>query len=281
LLEIPRSRFAASIGYGTERIASVEAGRAPVRYEVFRAASKRYELSPQWLATGAGSPKSWGPFDDSAFAQNILPRALFTAVYDRFIAEQLTKQQEELAELENLHAKPPPHLRSELLEYCGKLEALAKEACNLAKEGHKYELLAKAIRRRLNPSGQKENTEYWTAVQALAKQIPRRLNVSDQEENNLLTGITRERKMAGVTEIQLLLMRLKRALEGMKRGDLARSLKVPLPRVSEWLSGRVMPSGETTLRLLRWVERQERQQNTLGSAMNTAKGKTQVRKSVL
>jgi len=126
LLEIPRSRFSISIGYATERIASYESGRAPVRYEVFKAVTSRYELSPQWLATGIGSPKLPGPFDDAPFAKSVSPRALFTGVYDSFIAGQLVKQQDKLARLESLRTDPPARLRSEMLEYLGKLESLAK-----------------------------------------------------------------------------------------------------------------------------------------------------------
>jgi transcriptional regulator with XRE-family HTH domain len=78
-----------------------------------------------------------------------------------------------------------------------------------------------------------------------------------------------------------LIERLGRLTEpvGMK-GKLAKALGVPQPRVSEWLSGKNAPGGETTLKMLRWVQEQESQQNTLGSAINTTKGKTQVRKSV-
>jgi DNA-binding transcriptional regulator YiaG len=60
---------------------------------------------------------------------------------------------------------------------------------------------------------------------------------------------------------------------------LAKVLNVPQARVSEWLSGKKKPGGETTLRLLQWVELQDRQPNTLSGATNTAKGKTQVHKS--
>lgn len=45
---------------------------------------------------------------------------------------------------------------------------------------------------------------------------------------------------------------------GMK-AKLATALKVPPARVSEWLSGKHDPSGETTLQLLQWVQQQERQ----------------------
>ena len=108
----------------------------------------------------------------------------------------------------------------------------------------------------------------------------RKVLVAAGTENKLLTEVTSERNLAGMTEIAFLLQRLKRALEGVKKGDLARSLKVPLPRVSEWLSGRVMPSGETALRLLHWVEQREQKPNAPSGAINTTKGKATRRKVV-
>lgn len=42
-----------------------------------------------------------------------------------------------------------------------------------------------------------------------------------------------------------------------KRAELARFVGVPLPRVSEWLSGRVRPGGEATLAILAWWQSQE------------------------
>jgi transcriptional regulator with XRE-family HTH domain len=50
------------------------------------------------------------------------------------------------------------------------------------------------------------------------------------------------------------------AVKGRK-AELAKHLNAPRPCVSDWLSGKREPSGETTLRLLQWVEQQERQQN--------------------
>jgi transcriptional regulator with XRE-family HTH domain len=59
---------------------------------------------------------------------------------------------------------------------------------------------------------------------------------------------------------------------GMAR--LAEALNVQQARVSEWLSGKTMPGGQTTLRLLHWIEQQERKQTTLGGSIKTTKGKT-------
>jgi transcriptional regulator with XRE-family HTH domain len=78
-----------------------------------------------------------------------------------------------------------------------------------------------------------------------------------------------------------LLDRLNKATSqrGMK-SKLAKVMGVPLANISQWLSGVREPGGETTLKLLHWVEQQERQQNTLGSAINTTKGKATRRKVV-
>lgn len=69
-------------------------------------------------------------------------------------------------------------------------------------------------------------------------------------------------------------------LKSGSKGALAKWLKVPPPRVSEWLNGVYQPSAETTLRLLEWVTAQEAKQKTLGSVHSTAKGKqTRIRKT--
>lgn len=55
--------------------------------------------------------------------------------------------------------------------------------------------------------------------------------------------------------------RLKKATSRRgKKSELARFLGAPLASVSRWLSGLQEPGGETTLRLLTWVEQEERQQ---------------------
>ncbi len=61
-------------------------------------------------------------------------------------------------------------------------------------------------------------------------------------------------------QLPSLLERLKNATKQRgKKSALANFLGVPLARVSQWLSGDREPGGETTLRMLKWVERQERQ----------------------
>ena len=88
-LQIPRSRFSVSVGYASERLAAYEAGRARLPYGVFRAVARRYQLYPGWLAEGAGPPQAPNSFDDADFIDKIPRHALFTEVYDKYLAKQL------------------------------------------------------------------------------------------------------------------------------------------------------------------------------------------------
>jgi DNA-binding transcriptional regulator YiaG len=57
-----------------------------------------------------------------------------------------------------------------------------------------------------------------------------------------------------------LIERLKRATEARgSKAELAAWLGVHRQSVTDWLSGKQEPGGEITLRLLTWVEQQERQ----------------------
>ena len=65
-----------------------------------------------------------------------------------------------------------------------------------------------------------------------------------------------------------------------KKAELADFLKVPRPRVSEWLSGAREPGGETTLRLLAWVQAEEvKQHKSPGRVVARPEPKTRRRKS--
>ena len=80
-------------------------------------------------------------------------------------------------------------------------------------------------------------------------------------EREPLTSISLKSKEWGVkSEVKKLIERVKRkaSARGAKL-QLARALGVAPARISEWLSGEKEPGGEYTLKLLHWVEQQERQ----------------------
>jgi transcriptional regulator with XRE-family HTH domain len=79
--------------------------------------------------------------------------------------------------------------------------------------------------------------------------------------NSFLTEASTSEKLGGVkAQLPTLLERLNLATkESGNMSALAKFLGVPLASVSRWLSGKREPGGEITLKLLQWVEQQERQ----------------------
>ena len=82
----------------------------------------------------------------------------------------------------------------------------------------------------------------------------------DLEEKKWLTVSSLKSNITGVSsEIEKLIARVKaKAAKPGAKAELARTLDVDPARISEWLAGKKEPGGEYTLRLLKWVEQQER-----------------------
>ena len=85
VLKISRAAFAVTIGIGTERLASYESGRAPLRYEVFRLIHQHFRLNPSWLVSGHTAPQVDTLIDDSAFLSKVPRKALFSEIYDQHL----------------------------------------------------------------------------------------------------------------------------------------------------------------------------------------------------
>jgi len=98
---------------------------------------------------------------------------------------------------------------------------------------------------------------FWNDVFMLL-QIEKRGRFGGQRK--LLPNVSVSAKSSFVkSQMANLLARLQSATkERGKKSELAAYLKVPLASVSQWLSAEREPGGETTLKLLHWVEQQER-----------------------
>ena len=99
--------------------------------------------------------------------------------------------------------------------------------------------------------------------------------------NGLLTTVSESGNSVPVKDqLPDLIDRLRKATSeyGMK-SRLAESFGVPLASISQWLSGEREPGGETTLRLLNWVESQEQKQKSPGGVLPPPGPKTQFSKS--
>jgi hypothetical protein len=101
-------------------------------------------------------------------------------------------------------------------------------------------------------------------------------------EKSLLTYVVSSDNI-GAMQDQMLKLRARLIKATVRRGQkaaLAKWLKVPMSSISPWLAGRKQPSGETALRLLQWVEQQERQPNKgPGSAQTRPEPRTQSKAS--
>lgn len=234
MLQIPRSRFAVAIGYGSERLASYESGRAPVRWEVFVAITKRYHLTPYWLALGEGAPKLQAPYDVSDLSNTIPPRALFSEVYDKFLAKQIKS---DAAEMEK--------------EFEKRISWLDKFVEQLNDESLPLAFRKKMAKRMSKPlAAAMKTTELQLTWRRLAKVKMSELDLNTEFRNN-----SDDMKLT----LSTLLNEIRKLTEPMgMKARLAADLGVPPTRVSEWLSGKHDPSGEVTLQLLNWVERQKR-----------------------
>ena len=139
-----------------------------------------------------------------------------------------------------------------------------------------------------------EMRTFWNEVGGLGLPVTARLFWNDAfmalqflamgrepREKRVLTDVTVTDNVSPVKSTMAnLLDRLNKATSqrGMK-SELAKVMGVPLSNISQWLSGEREPGGETTLRLLQWVERQENKQECPGGAETPPERKTQPRKS--
>jgi transcriptional regulator with XRE-family HTH domain len=85
--KITRTAFALSIGIGSERLASYESGRVPLRFEVFASINRLHFINPLWLAMGEGNPYRNAPFPLEGVAEAIPARATFSEAWASSLGE--------------------------------------------------------------------------------------------------------------------------------------------------------------------------------------------------
>jgi len=236
-LQIPRSRFAVAAGFGSERIASYESGRAALPYEVFKAINRRYHISPLWLGLGRGSAKWHGVFDDSNVAQRIKPRALFSEVFEKYLALDLIAA-------EGSAVRAIQTLRSEL----AKAKTLVAEGSIPVAELRK---LADEVSPVIDELGKLIQRE-----RKLRKPFEKQFSPKDDLTNSATSDSTTS--MQG--KWPALKKQLQSATEKTGKSALAKFLKVDLTRVSQWLTdakSQREPGAEYALQMQEWLRRQQ------------------------
>jgi transcriptional regulator with XRE-family HTH domain len=281
---LSRVAFARAVGLDSSALVRYEHCRAMVPYEAAYKIWKKFNVSVKWLVTGAGKTLDLSPLPDpQSVPRN--PTARLSAAFDYWLTKGASRfdpfygmnvpkknerwlvSRELIKEAEEWLSMVPD---DELSAFIEALQSRADELIN----SYGYQSAAVVWERRLE-------VERAAADVTNGSSSGEGSSVVKDSQKEVLRGVTQYSKSGGVNlNMALLIKRLRQltAPVGMK-GRLAKALGVPRPRVSEWLSGKTAPGGETTLKMLHWVEDQERQQNTPGSVTSTAKGKTQIGKS--
>jgi hypothetical protein len=236
-------------------IASVELGRVPLKYAEavdLLLVLGGGKVNPLWLSSGDEPMlfcRFYGLAMPEAGALGFKDRDYFSRVMDACSAE---------------------------------IKAIAKapsEWSNLPKPW----LQAQRDRVRFEMEGLVQQLASW---QAIATELDDKLGTLDYDadespEKHILTHAAISEIVPDVKSVMRdLRKRLAKVAQPRgKKAELARFLGAPLSSVSRWLSGLQEPGGETTLRLLQWVEQEERQQKESPASVNAPAGpKTQVRR---
>lgn len=107
----------------------------------------------------------------------------------------------------------------------------------------------------INASPDARFISFWGALYGLlfeSSEAPQKSQLTNKADSLTFTGMK--------PVLPKLIERLKRATaERGKKSELAIWLGVHRQCVTDWLSGKQEPGGEITLKMLRWVEQQERQ----------------------
>jgi transcriptional regulator with XRE-family HTH domain len=222
--EFSRGELARRVRLDLGALARVEQGRVPLRYEVARALWLAMpHLSPLFLCNGT-EPIGLGFEFQLPVARDLGfgKEALFSEVIARFAEDLAT-----LTGPPNLQRLPPAWVLAQK-------SLLAIRQGNIEQEAQNLKNAETRIRR------WEQSAEQW--------------------QKKMLTATSLKGKTTAMhSELSQLLARIKRLSQAKgSKARLAEALGVPQARVSEWLSGKKEPGGETTLRLLKWVEERER-----------------------
>jgi transcriptional regulator with XRE-family HTH domain len=250
------------VGITKNQLASIEYGRTPLSYAAAYWLIKRLELNPHWLATGRGMRDDYFKNDELPRPEAVKTRVLFTEM----MAGDLGKLARELSEIETRRMKHTV-LVDAITAPDGKefdwIEALHEVVLRVtdSKQFRSQKDRQRLAQKLYLAVDRASNEFYRNQVKAVHQANTAAQSWSVEKEDGKALTDTSDSSLMGAVKPQLprLLERLKKATgEYGKAAALAKFLGVSKESVSRWLSGKMEPGGEVTLKLLKWVEEQER-----------------------
>jgi uncharacterized small protein (DUF1192 family) len=196
---------------------------------------RELDINQIWLITGSGPAHPFLDLDLDRVKVALEERSLFYEICTSILRERLNRVSSTLAPAQPERSRarrgvtrtvviefPPEYARQRIARLRTQAQALLREADRLAEQVEISEEL--------------------------------------RDEKKHFTHVALERNLTSVTEMQDMIARLRKAtMQRGKKAELSIHLGVAKARVSEWLRKErpVTPSGETTLRLLAWVQAEE------------------------
>jgi transcriptional regulator with XRE-family HTH domain len=291
LRRLSQPEFAEMLSVTRNTIANIEYGLSPLRYQEARRALDATDpregpvpallpFNPLWLAGMEDWPVqlSWPMLLPDPVAIGLSPAFRFS----EFVSENLPLLQSFMADSPGQVRLPESWLTPYLKHWIAHqafadraekaafalMDILAQSALDLAPTSAPARRVFQQFKQTNQGSAFLEVESQQRAQNTSSKQV--------------LTEISDTANLARVkSPLAQLLERLNQATAAKgTKAELARHLKAPRPCVSDWLSGKRKPGGETTLRLLHWVEQQERQQKQSPGSVSPPPGpQTQLQES--
>lgn len=263
VLGLSQAAFARRAGLDAALLASYEHGRSRLNYSVAWKVLTAFQLNPECLAIPNGRyfPPVSVPTPEEL---KIGERTPFSTVYAKHLAPLVSSA---LADWSSKGPPEPTPLRVPDTSPRGRVALDAKLSAWLRRY---VETVPDACLEKFADGVYQHGTQLARSLPRDTKEVwERRLSEMEklraQQVETKITAkavdmITLASNSGDVQdEVGKLRRRLKRATRPYgKKAELARLLGVAMPRISDWLSGKKEPGGETALRLLRWVEQQER-----------------------
>jgi transcriptional regulator with XRE-family HTH domain/DNA-binding transcriptional regulator YiaG len=239
--------MAEELGIHVTRLQTYEAGRVPVTNEVAQKFCSIFDVSQEWLAEGKGIING-AIVISPQYEAKMADCKLFSQAYDHHIKSSLLAQTNSLPPF---ISKVVPQLSQANISVqpLRTIPALGSFSSDKV-----LAVLIKVLKTKLDSTPACSRVQFRNHIISAAEDF------SFNEKSCLTDVPTNENNSDVKAKLPTLLKRLNEATRkrGMKT-SLAKFIGVPLSKVSEWLSGAHEPSGENTLRLLHWVEQQERQ----------------------
>jgi transcriptional regulator with XRE-family HTH domain len=256
--------FAKEAGIDSSLLASYEHARVPIRYEFGAKVCNLLELSQRWLATGIDEDTRglYLPIHHSLNLQ-IRPRMLFSEAYDLYLKPLYEEQVSEGAAV--IKAAKLRRVKLSLRT----VGAPTPERVSMALQGrirsevsqfppHLLDPLKDHILRALDDFAASHVAEIKSHLDAVIRSEQR--EAAEDSERKLLTNTSVSVSVASMkSPMDKLIARLRAATRARgAKAELARALNIPAETIIRYLSGKMEPGGDTTLRLLQWVEQEER-----------------------